>query len=563
MSDSTSTFVRPSALQKPESHSSNCPVRQRLSRYATGLVVALILLTAARWIQHQSGALQASFTAPDAAAHYVTSLMIRDYVALGAPASPVEFAGNYYLHYPRVAFGIWPPLYHIAQAGWMLLVSHNRSGVLFFNALCSAVIGLMLFVALRPRVGFALAFAAGVSLLFLPLLVYVTGAVLADTFLTALIFAATLMYARYLDSGRMPDAVWFGLLASAAILTKYNGLALALLPVFAFALRPRPGALRRFSFWTPALIVAACCAPWYIANWHLVVYAMERGPSPEPAISSMSAAMFIALIRALGIPLLALAAIGVVTQLRNPDALPGLWISSIAAVCSVYAFHTLGYPSDDPRYLAGAIPPLLILAASGARRLSNLAPSAGLRSASAVALFVAAGAAAIFPIARRSPSPATSVAQYIVSRPEYRDSVVLIVSEDGATEGAVIAEIAMRENRPGHYVARSSKVLVKERIMGNDYQPVFATSRDLMTYIDSVPVGLVVLESPSGGCRLEHVCQMLEVMRAYPSRWRLVRSFNEAGRQIVVYELAGNVQQPIRKLAIDMKATLRHDLSTK
>src|SRR5579885_2783977 len=109
MSDSTSTFVRPSALQKPESHSSNCPVRQRLSRYATGLVVALILLTPARWIQHQYGALQASVSAPDAAAHCVTSLMMRYFVARGAPASPVEFAGNYYLHYPCVSFGIWPP----------------------------------------------------------------------------------------------------------------------------------------------------------------------------------------------------------------------------------------------------------------------------------------------------------------------------------------------------------------------------------------------------------------------------------------------------------------------
>lgn len=562
MSDLLSTFVEPPAPRTPEPRGFNFSYYRSLRKHVAGLAVFIVLLAAAWWLEHQSGAIGASFTAPDAAAHYVTSLMIRDYVALGAPASPVEFAGDYYLHYPRVAFGIWPPLYHIVQAGWMLLVSYNRPAVVFFNAICTAVIGLMLFTALRHRVGFALAFAPALTVIFLPLVAYVTGAVLADAFLTALIFAATLMYARYLDSGCMRHAVWFGLLASAAILAKYNGLALALLPVFAFLLRPRASMLRRLSFWMPALVVAVCCSPWYIANWPLVVYAMERGPEPDPTIASMCIALFVALVRALGIPLLILAAIGATTRLKNPGGPPGLWISSVAAVCSVYAFHTFGYPSDDPRYLLGAIPPLLILAAAGARGISRLVFATGYRSAAATALFAAAGAAAIFPIARRSPSPAANVAQYIVSRPEYRNSVVLIVSEDGATEGAVIAEIAMRENRPGHYVARSSKVLVRERIMGNDYQPVFATSGDLMGYFDSVPIGLVVFESPSGGCRLQHVCQVLEAMRAYPSRWRLAGSFNEAGRQVAVYELAGNVQQHVRKLAVDMKATLRHDLST-
>jgi hypothetical protein len=98
--------------------------------------------------------------------------------------------------------------------------------------------------------------------------------------------------------------------------------------------------------------------------------------------------------------------------------------------------------------------------------------------------------------------------------------------------------------------------------MGNEYQPVFATSGDLMSYLDSVPVGLVVLEPPSGACRLPHVCQMLEAMRAYPSRWRQAANFNEGGRHVALYELVGNVQQRVRKLAVDMKATLRRDLST-
>lgn len=32
--------------------------------------------------------------------------MIRDYIANGFPASPMKFAEEYYVHYPKVAFGM-------------------------------------------------------------------------------------------------------------------------------------------------------------------------------------------------------------------------------------------------------------------------------------------------------------------------------------------------------------------------------------------------------------------------------------------------------------------------
>ena len=43
---------------------------------------------------------------PDEAGHYVTGLMVRDYVATGFPGSPMKFAGEYYRHYPKVALGV-------------------------------------------------------------------------------------------------------------------------------------------------------------------------------------------------------------------------------------------------------------------------------------------------------------------------------------------------------------------------------------------------------------------------------------------------------------------------
>lgn len=47
----------------------------------------------------------------DAASHYMNGLLIRDYLAQGAPSSPMSYAMNYYGHYPKVGIGQWPPLF--------------------------------------------------------------------------------------------------------------------------------------------------------------------------------------------------------------------------------------------------------------------------------------------------------------------------------------------------------------------------------------------------------------------------------------------------------------------
>src|SRR5579872_778529 len=50
----------------------------------------------------------------DEAAHFVTSLMLTDYLRhLG---NPIAFAKSYYVHLPRVAIGHWPPFFEMLQA---------------------------------------------------------------------------------------------------------------------------------------------------------------------------------------------------------------------------------------------------------------------------------------------------------------------------------------------------------------------------------------------------------------------------------------------------------------
>src|SRR3979409_2606458 len=45
---------------------------------------------------------------PDEPGLVVSSLMVHDYIATEFPGSPMRYAETYYLHYPKVALGVWP-----------------------------------------------------------------------------------------------------------------------------------------------------------------------------------------------------------------------------------------------------------------------------------------------------------------------------------------------------------------------------------------------------------------------------------------------------------------------
>ena len=73
-------------------------------------------------LQIYGGAYQAEYDGhPDEAAHFVSSLLVRDYIGQWPWPDPLPWAIQYYIHYPKVAIGHWPPGYYIIQAGWWLL----------------------------------------------------------------------------------------------------------------------------------------------------------------------------------------------------------------------------------------------------------------------------------------------------------------------------------------------------------------------------------------------------------------------------------------------------------
>lgn len=227
------------------------------------MVAGAIFWILAGCLQWKAGAFAAEFGShPDEAAHYVTGLMIRDYVVTGHFAHPWAYAQYYYAHYPKLALGMWPPLFHLTEALWTLVLSPSKVSVLLLEALIAAALAASVYWVLRRQYPATAAFAGGTLFVLLPLVRNSTQAVMADGLVALLAFWAMIFMVAYLERERTRDAVFFGAFAALSMTTKANGVALVLLPVIAVLITRRFCLLRRSGLYYAAAIILGFGAPW-------------------------------------------------------------------------------------------------------------------------------------------------------------------------------------------------------------------------------------------------------------------------------------------------------------
>jgi 4-amino-4-deoxy-L-arabinose transferase-like glycosyltransferase len=454
---------------------------------------------------------------PDEAAHYVTGLMIRDYVASGAAQAPMPFAENYYAHYPKVAFAIWPPLFHVMEAAWMLVVSSSKTSIFLLLACFATLLAYLLFRAVENAFGYTAGISAGLLFVSVPLVQESTHTVMIDLSVALFSFLAILRFGRYLDRGRWQDAAWFGIWSSAAVLSKYNGLALAFVPLFAAAFTRKWSILRRPATWLGAAIVLVFCGAWYLPMRRLVAYAAEPMPTPATILPAMRMNA-LALIGMMGLPLFLIASAGAGFALRGRNAnrtSSGLWIASAAAIAGWWLFHSVVCPYPEPRYLLALLAPMILFLAAGVAGLARLAGRPGaLVAVLAAALYLAFS----FTLVRTPRLGYSDVADAIISRPDLAGAIVMA---DGTaeSEGMSVSEIAIREHRPGHYVLRGSKVLADSTWMGANYRSLYQDTKGVLQALDRAKVSVVILEADSSASPPHHKL-LGEALRSARETWQ-------------------------------------------
>jgi hypothetical protein len=86
------------------------PPRRGFASHLNGRLVLVAFAVLIAGLQIYGGAYTAECDAhPDEAAHFVSSLLVHDYLAQWPWPNPLPWAMDYYLHYPKVAIGQWPP----------------------------------------------------------------------------------------------------------------------------------------------------------------------------------------------------------------------------------------------------------------------------------------------------------------------------------------------------------------------------------------------------------------------------------------------------------------------
>ncbi len=543
-------------------------VRRRSSAGLTAtLSVILGAFALALSLQVLAGVYRAELTGhPDEPAHYVTGLMMHDYVRTWPLQRPMRFASEFYLHYPKMALGHWPPFFYILQALWTVPFASDRSSALVLMAVLAAILAFLTYGLVESEYGRAAGLACGACLLLVPTVQQFAGMVMTEIPVALLCLLAAIQFSRYMRSERWQDSAWFGVLASLAIMTKGSGLALAVVPPLALLFARRLYLVRRPSLWLAAAIVALLCGPWYVFTFD-----MQQNGWTETAGVGFLLRSFPYNLREMvvltGPALFAAGLVGAGAKVIGPyrrRAVEPLWAALAALVLSVYVFQSLVPASLDIRHLVTAVPAMIAFAAAGIAWLAGRIHIGGwstqTKAAALAGVVAVAFGAGTFSIPRKGDRGFADMVADIIRAPDLSKSVILISSQyDG--EGIFIAEMAMDEKRPGHVILRASKALADSQWNGSGYHTLFADAPSVMRFLDRVPVGVLVMDNTPGLKDHLHHRQLQQVLRDYQGRFQLMGVYPKDGRpripgeDVRVYRILGN-SRPSGHIGIDLKPML-------
>jgi hypothetical protein len=524
-------------------------------------VIALFWLIAVL-LQIHNGAYASEFTTyQDEPAHYVTGLMVRDYIGQGFPSGPLAFARDYYLHYPKVALGHWPPVFYAIQGPWMLVFSESRTSILALMALLAGLFAWLTSVQVAKRLGTIAGLAVGVLILLIPVVQEQTSMVMMECLLGIFSVLAASAFGDYLDSERTKDAVLFGWWTAVTILTKGNGWALVLIPPVALVVSGKLRLLLTRSFWLGASVVAIAL-PWQLATLKLASDGWNGG-SLQRYIPHATKQFNIYLFNAAGPVVAILAVVGIVAYCVLPwmrrSRPTGFWSSMLGLMVATLVFHIaipagieerkmiIGFSALAAFALAGAG---VVVKGVGSRFGTTSSPSfspasstadanpsastgwiSGIAAALVLAgLLIGAGFGGFQP---KQPMRVEATAMSIATDPLYAGTAVL-VSGGAQFEGVVISETAMHEHRPNHVFLRATKMLATVSWDGSNYALRYPDPAQMMQQLDSMPIELVAFENRPDVQEFPHHAVLWSAIRA-DANWELVPGQPDAGNGALLY----------------------------
>lgn len=426
----------------------------------------MVILTGAALlgVQISGGAFEAEFTAhPDEPAHFVSGLMLYDYLVTLPRENPIGWAQQYYLHYPKVALGHWPPLYPAMEASWWLLWGPSRLTAMLLQWLIGVVALTMFYRLARSLLSLPVTAVLMALMIAAPVFQRSLEQTMAD--LLCLLWAILVMHAtvRLLEEHDQ-NALFLivtGLVAAA--LTK--GTAICLIPVPFVAVLAYG---KRIRISGRVLVAGSACllaaAAWYFAMGDVQRWGGMRfdGPWPGRLVGRVAGWGFVAL--------------AIFGLRRRPLAV----VSGSVVVCMLVVSFFVRAMLEERLWIT-ALPALLILSGLAASRFKRPWIAAGVLLAAMV----------FFPFARyRQSGSGFDKLVHQLQRPSRM--VVTSLSPMDIGEGGWIAMSALAEKRPASFVIRASKVLADADWNGNRYKLLTSSEDAVLQRLDELGIDTVI-----------------------------------------------------------------------
>jgi hypothetical protein len=532
---------------------------------ARNLLMVGMLLTGTVGLQVASGAYRSERNSySDEAAHFMNALLLRDYIREGLHQNPLQFATEYYLHYPKIAPGMWPPLFSTSAGLLMLLGWPAGTAPLVLLALVNAWAAWRLY-------RFILSFGSPVDavvlagvLCVIPALVDLTTAAMIDLLILALALEATYWLARFFSTGKNRHALLYGLFATLCCLSKGNGLALALLPPCLAIFTRRWDRFAQPGLYIAAAMVALVAGPPMALSFHLDAAIGDFGPLHFHDLTRRLFFYSAVLWRQLGWLMTSVSLFGLVvavyegTRPHGTEAAVNKAALAALAVAGL-AFHLVSpHLMDSPRYIAMVFPPLLGLIPVGidgiASRTRAKSSSGLLRTA--LLLAVVATFLAVTPsVALRRPLGAGATVDYIERSGGLPNSTTLVISDEYG-EGAMVSEVARRHPVPRATVIRGTKFVATDDWAGGRFQMLYDSPRALLKEMEDLHVGYLVVDYSPDAIAAVRFWRLISVL-IDTNGDRLERVFEANGqRRLVTYRLKYQSPGPPRPLEVPLTYSL-------
>ena len=522
---------------------------------AEGVLAFAALLGIVVFLQILGGAYASGFGGyPDEPVHLVTSLMARDFLAGLNFRHPVQFAVQYYYHYPKVAIGVWPPVLYGALGIWFLLIGASRVSAMMFIALLAATTASLIYLTGKQLIGRWAGILAAILFAASPLVQEASARVMSEHLVTLGMLVSTLCFARFARTERVSDGLAFGSVVALAILTHGNAWALGLVPGIALALTNRWYLLRRPGLWVAALPVLVFCIPWYVFAPSIID---ARGGDVVSFIVAAVPGYTRFLYIDLGLPVLIFALIGVwhtIIRVRPRSRVAPEWAALAALAIATFGLHCVLPVPVDSRYVVLLTPPVVLFSAAGVNRIAHLVafrlPIGAVRGGLALILIAAFCTESFaLPLQLRNGGYGALV-RGVMSRVSNVPQIWL-VSSDTTGEGCLIAAVALQEPHPASYVLRGKTLLAGGDWFGRNTQDRFDTPAKLAKLLDDLRVTIIVIDdSVAPTDRLPYHARLKNLVAGETETWELIGSYPQVKDGIVLpNSLHVYARRPVASLA--------------